>query len=777
VADQYANVMDETTGETSISATSTTTDGIVNGKTATKKVNLLVKYKANLSTQQQQMQTTRSSFNSTKLNKLTRSKVISDKRNVIEVEVDEEEKDDVVGALLREEDVWLVEEDFLVHKLPISPSSEQASHQMHVKNSNTNNKHANLRRTKEIQQYGLDLIQAPLVWEAIESNTKKYTNTPVKVCIIDTGYDYGNEDLPTDDVTSTETKYGDAFIDGDGHGTHCAGVIGAIGDNDRGVIGVNPDPTKFSLHISKALNAQGIGTASSLIQAIEGCMESGSKIISMSLGGGPNSDIFREIYKEAYDEGILIFGAAGNQGSTDHDYPASFPHVVSVGAVNQNGKRAPFSNFNDQVELMAPGVEVLSTYPNDSYFTLSGTSMATPYVAGVAALVWGYFPECSNHQIRNVLALTAKTMSKNNLTCDFKNGYGLVQAKDAFDMLEEYGCDAGGEDPDPLSDGGVGGCAQALPELNELSIQLTPQPSPKPTPNTGTVFFFLPIDTTTQAPTSGTTDDICRKLQVDLYTDQHAIETSWTLERIIDDTRQEIKSGPPSNMNYVEEKHYSIISDCLVDGSYEFTVYDEFGDGINAPGYYTIYLDGEVLATNSNFGSSETTRFLIESSTPVEVRQPTDEWVKLMYEDFIDGLGTFSQGGDDVLYANEMFGRQGLVCIQDGSNFGQANVYSNDITLDQAYSRFKVIFSYRASGMEEGERFCLDYSSDGGSSWSKANCWRSGLSFYNGVWYDDVSVVFQPKTVVDSISVRFRGLAGDDTDRVYLDQVQLLGRS
>ncbi|EED91782.1 predicted protein, partial [Thalassiosira pseudonana CCMP1335] len=172
----------------------------------------------------------------------------------------------------------------------------------------------------------------------------------------------------------------------DGQGTHCACGIGAIGDNDRGVIGVNPDPTKFSLHINKALNAQGIGTTSSLIQAIEGCMESGSKVISMSLGGGPNSDIFREIYKEAYDEGILIFGAAGNQGSTDHGYPVSFPHVVSVGAVNQNGKRAPFSNFN-QVELMAPGVEVLSTYPNDSYFTLSGTSMATPYVAGVAALV------------------------------------------------------------------------------------------------------------------------------------------------------------------------------------------------------------------------------------------------------------------------------------------------------------------------------------------------------------------------------------------------------
>jgi len=95
----------------------------------------------------------------------------------------------------------------------------------------------------------------------------------------------------------------------------------------------------------------------------------------------------------------------------------------------------------------------------------------------------------------------------------------------------------------------------------------------------------------------------------------------------------------------LRERAVSITSDCLVDGSYEFTVYDEFCDGINAPGYYTIYLNGEVLATNSNFGSSETTRFLIESSTPVEVSQPTDEWVNLMYEDFIDGLGPLTQGG------------------------------------------------------------------------------------------------------------------------------------
>ena len=99
----------------------------------------------------------------------------------------------------------------------------------------------------------------------------------------------------------------------------------------------------------------------------------------MSVGGGPDSAMFREFYKEAYNEGVLIVAAAGNDGTTEHDYPASFPHVVSVGAVDQKGVRADFSNYNDQIEIVAPGVSVMSTAPNDSYVTLTGTSMSTPY--------------------------------------------------------------------------------------------------------------------------------------------------------------------------------------------------------------------------------------------------------------------------------------------------------------------------------------------------------------------------------------------------------------
>jgi subtilisin family serine protease len=282
----------------------------------------------------------------------------------------------------------------------------------------------------------------------------------------------------------------------------------------------------------------------------------------MSIGGGPDSDIFRELYKEAYNEGILVVAAAGNDGSTAHDYPASFPHVMSVGAVDQRGKRAEFSNYNDQIEIMAPGVNVMSTAPNDEYRTLSGTSMATPYVAGVAALVWGFFPECSNNQIRNVLALTAKRMTPDG-ECDEYTGFGLIQAKKAFDALDRWGCEAPGEDPSTLSDGAVGGCGQALTVVQStLNGVPTLQPSLKSTPK----------------PFGGTDiskDNSCQELKLDLLTDARAYETSWVLERVdFNDTREVIKRGPPSNMHYSPNTKYSVAaSGCLAAGEYEFTVF------------------------------------------------------------------------------------------------------------------------------------------------------------------------------------------------------------
>eukprot|EP00804_Cyclotella_cryptica_P021633 CCRYP_020645-RB/>CCRYP_020645-RB protein AED:0.03 eAED:0.03 QI:160/1/1/1/1/1/5/478/778 len=718
------------------------------------KVNLLIKYKPR--TLQQTRHSLRYSNKSVRLNMLADIMTnVSKRHKIARVEIAAEDKEDIMFELMMHEDVEMVEEEFLVYT-SLYESSKQ----------NTASTRPNLRRSlmQESQQIGVDLIQAPLVWSTVLKNPDRYNHTSIKVCIIDTGYDYGHEDLPTSGVTSTETIYGSALTDGDGHGTHCAGVIGAIGFNKRGIVGVNPDPEKFTFHISKALNAQGVGTASSLIQGIEGCISSGSKVISMSVGGGPNSSIFRDIYKEAYDEGILIVAAAGNDGTTAHDYPASFPHVVSVGAVDQKGLRADFSNYNDQIEVMAPGVNVLSTAPNDSYNTLTGTSMSTPYVAGVAALVWSCFPECSNNQIRNVLALTAKRMAPND-ECDEYTGFGLIQAKKAFDVLDRWGCEAPGEDPIPLSDGGIGGCAQALPDFrNTLNAAPTSRPTPKLFNNTNT-----------------SNNNSCNKLQLDLLTDSNAIETSWVLEKVDSGVREKVKSGPPSNMNYSPNTRYSVAaSNCLGIGTYEFTIFDMFGDGIVEQGYYSITLNGQVLASNSNFGKSESTNFTIGSFLPRQpASQPTSSptWRMLFEEEFDSGLGKFITEGREVLHKNSIFGRKGVAFIQVTTAVGKPFLLSDEIEIGGPYTKFKVALTYRTAKFDNGQVLCIEYSPNNATMWNRAKCWSKGVHFENGVWNDDASVfkVEDQGTDTNSLQIRIIVPDGSYMNRVFIDNVTLSG--
>jgi serine protease len=232
--------------------------------------------------------------------------------------------------------------------------------------------HITNRTLGEIVQHGIYQVQVDQVWDHVNSKPNKYRYTPIKVCIVDTGYDVSHEDLPNN-AEGTDCGYGTPMRDGDGHGTHCAGVIGALGGNNLGISGVNPGG-QVRFHISKALNDEGMGTASSVIRGIDACINSGARIISMSLGGGPGSKLMDGMFDRAYDKNIITFAASGNVGKDMHDYPASYPHAVSIGGVDKSGKRADFSNWSNQLELMGPGKSIISCYPRNKYATLSGTS-------------------------------------------------------------------------------------------------------------------------------------------------------------------------------------------------------------------------------------------------------------------------------------------------------------------------------------------------------------------------------------------------------------------
>lgn len=412
--------------------------------------------------------------------------------------------------------------------------------------------------------YGYNMVQANQVSDQFASNQK--------VCVIDSGLDLPHEDFLTGNISgSNNGGTGNWYQAGGPHGTHVAGTIAAL-NNSVGMVGVLPNGN-VKLHIIKVFNDDGWGYSSTLASAVNTCVSNGSTVINMSLGGAGSSTTESNAMQAAFDQGVLLIAAAGNDGNTAMSYPASYDSVISVAAIDSNKQLADFSQRNSQVELAAPGVDIRSTYPegtgleavlsvgNNSYASspmtnstdgsanaalascglaettcsnvtnkicviergnvsfvqkvqscedggglaaviynnasgdfggtlgdnpgttipalavtqavgqalmsqlgqtaslssgasnyglMSGTSMASPHVAGVAALLWSHYPQCSNAQIRNVLAVTAEDLGTAGRDNSF--GYGLVRTKTAFDYIAQNGCDGsgsggGGEEP------------------------------------------------------------------------------------------------------------------------------------------------------------------------------------------------------------------------------------------------------------------------------------------------------------------------------------------
>ena len=275
--------------------------------------------------------------------------------------------------------------------------------------------------------YGIGMVQADQLSDVAAGNRK--------ICIIDTGYYRAHDDLQYANVTATpDAVTGDPYLDEYGHGTHVAGTIAGVGGNGIGVRGVNPSQ-RINLHIIKAFNKYGQWAYSSdVIYALAQCRAAGSHIVNMSFGGPQSVTAEATAFADAYAAGVLLVAAAGNGGSGDYSYPASYPSVISVAAMDANEGLAYFSQYNDEVELAAPGVAVLSTLPAPyGYASWNGTSMATPHVSGAAALIWSYNPAWTNAQIRQALQQTAK--DEGSPGKDIAFGHGLVQAKAALDWL------------------------------------------------------------------------------------------------------------------------------------------------------------------------------------------------------------------------------------------------------------------------------------------------------------------------------------------------------
>lgn len=237
--------------------------------------------------------------------------------------------------------------------------------------------------TKSI--YGVEMIKAKSIWQESQKGAG------VKIAVIDSGCDINHESLKNNIIgvrnfTDEDKKNPNIVIDRVGHGTHVIGTICANGSN---ITGVAPDA---QIYVLKAINRTGTGKLSWVINAIKYAVEQKVDIISMSLGLSENSPKLEKVIKEAVNSNILVVCAAGNEGDGDADsfeysYPAAYADVISVGAVDKKGVPAKFSNSNKTIDVVAPGVDILSTYPNNRFAVLSGTSMAAPHVTGSLALL------------------------------------------------------------------------------------------------------------------------------------------------------------------------------------------------------------------------------------------------------------------------------------------------------------------------------------------------------------------------------------------------------
>ena len=210
--------------------------------------------------------------------------------------------------------------------------------------------------------------------------------TGVKVAVIDTGIDYTHEDLDSnykggyDFVFSDSDPFDDSY---NSHGTHVAGIIAAE-RNGIGVVGVAPNASIYAI---KVLDGSGYGLTSWVIAGIEWAVENDMDVVVMSSGTDEDSQPFRDACRNAYDSGMILVAAAGNTHGGNVTYPARYDSVIAVTATNRNGSPASFSPIGPEIELAAPGVDILSTTRGDDYGYLSGTSQAAPQVAGTVALI------------------------------------------------------------------------------------------------------------------------------------------------------------------------------------------------------------------------------------------------------------------------------------------------------------------------------------------------------------------------------------------------------
>jgi len=347
-------------------------------------------------------------------------------------------------------------DDYLALNIPNHKLSEQNAIISDLQNSgltdwveeneviNIDDPVTNLRRMPAVnRKFGVNDPELGKQWALQELNADKlYTYfrekeiKPAKkarIFILDTGVDSNHEDIAKR-YRSVKNEYDK---DVQGHGTHCAGIAAAITDNNKGIASLSPSEGFTEITSIKVLSNFGGGTQRTIINGILEAADNGADVISMSLGGR-SSDSKQRAYKQAVDyankKGAIVVVAAGNSNANAKNYaPAGATGVICVTAIDTTLARANFSNYVQDVKMgiAAPGTLIYSTFPNNQYKAFNGTSMATPYVAGLIGLMKSLKPELTTKEAYKILEKSGKDTKASKETGQF------IQPEAAIRMLLE----------------------------------------------------------------------------------------------------------------------------------------------------------------------------------------------------------------------------------------------------------------------------------------------------------------------------------------------------
>jgi len=287
------------------------------------------------------------------------------------------------------------------------------------------------------QQWALFRINAQLGWEI-----EKGLASPVVVAVVDTGVDLNHPDLVNVLVPGYDFVNNDPEpMDDNGHGTHVAGIIAAQVNNLIGVAGLSWGAKIMPV---KALNAGGVGTDLAAANGIIWAVDRGAKVVNLSFGGTDFSATLQNAIAYAYSKGALVIAAAGNEAEKGNPvvYPAALDQVLAVGATDNNDSKASFSSYGSYLDLVAPGTGIISTSLDDAYSYKSGTSMAAPHVAGLAALLFSREPGIGPEEIRRRIEQSADDLGPPGRD-DFY-GYGRINVVRALGQVNQ-GRQGGGE--------------------------------------------------------------------------------------------------------------------------------------------------------------------------------------------------------------------------------------------------------------------------------------------------------------------------------------------